>query len=209
MASRDIRGIVGVLLIGLIAGSVLTQFLVLGRKSPPIEILDNAFPQTIPGGDKPQEFNFGFITGKDFAEIELRFSMLMKMPIPGPLNKTLPADISLDDMAGLIPTVSSIRNLLQHVESPSNVAAITEVVEEQVELPDGSRGRAMLYDFGQADDLLKAEVDSRIPSAYLVIIADNGTIVSYAEGVSDFFFAKWTSIKGLSISKGNQKQEER
>lgn len=195
------------LLICLIAGTVLVQFLVLGWESPRIEILDNMFPASIPDSEKSQEFNLGLLTGRDFSEIEIRFCILIKQPLPDPLNTTLSSEISPDDLADIVPAVSSIKELMLNVETEEKVGELIEIVDEQVKLLDGSKARAVLYDFGQIIDILQPEIDSRTATSYLVIQAKNGTVLTYAEGVSDYFFSKWTSIKGLTISKGEEKQE--
>jgi len=203
--TRENSGILGILLICLISGTVLIQFLVLGRESSPIQILDNTFPSRLPDSDKAQEFSFAFITGRDFAEVDLRFSMLMREPVTGGLNHTLASNISTGELAALIPSVSSFGDFLRAVGKKEH--GLIEVVDKQIELPDGTEGRAVLYDFGRISDVLRPKIDSRIPYSYLVVVAENGTVVDYAEGVPDFFFAKWTSIKKLVLSKGEEKAE--
>ena len=179
----------GVILIAIVFSTTLTFFLIGEKPEKLVEILKNEAPSMNSGSDQKYGYSFSIVLRRDFDEVRVNFAWLRGMPMfPN-------GSATGDSMSGILPSFLKIKML---EEFSSRFGADAERIPQDFFLDRWTDADdVLLLDYS---DTMSAGMKSQsqlVHPIYLFVL-ENGSIVSYYEGITDFFPEReWREVGGM------------
>ncbi len=189
------RRLIGVLVISLIVGSLISLYLIKEKIETPINVIDQSFPLKALAGVSEldqDKYSVAFICREPLKQVAVSFSFLM--PVRPNFTEASP---KVDDPRRAGEVIEQISGKLGLVQ---DLGYKPEVTVSDVDI-GGGRRTMVVYDFGPAlNPVLPPSGSSYYPTVYAVVLNKSKMIEGLYEGVSDYFFMREISLKGLEIT---------
>jgi hypothetical protein len=194
------RRLIGVLVMSLIVGSLISLYLIRERIETPINIIDESYPKTALAGSSEldqDKYSLAFVCREDLKRVEMRFCYLMQV------------DPTMDDPGAKVDKPESAGEMVEEIEREISLMGEMgyepEVTVTEV-MVDGGKKRVVIYDFAcKLNEILPANGSSYYRSVYAVSVNRSDMIDGFYEGVSDFAFLRDFSLQSLEITKNANK----
>jgi hypothetical protein len=194
------RRLMGVLIISLIVGSLISLYLIRERIESPISVIDQSFPARALAGTSEldrDKYSVAFVSREDLKEVDIRFACLMQVQ---PRFTEDSPEVSKPEKAG-----EMIEQVNSKIEIMRSAGYEPDVVVQEIEI-EGHKHTLVIYDFGsKLNQILPAEGSSYFPTVYAVAVNKSKRIDVLFEGVTDFFFMREISLKELEVTRNVNK----
>jgi len=194
------RRLVGVLVISLIVGSLISLYLIREKIETPVSLIDESYPKRALAGtsdlDK-DKYSLAFICREDLKQVAVRFAYLMQAR-----PNLTEASAKVGDLKKAGEKVDQISRRVMVLREMGYEPEIT-VSEVQV---GGRKKSVVIYDFSsKLDPVLPPDGSSYYRTVFAIIVNRSKMIDGYFEGVSDFFFMRGLSLQSLEITRNANK----
>ncbi len=194
------RRLIGVLIISLIVGSLISLYLIREKIETPINLIDDSFPKRALAGTSEvdqDKYGVAFICREDLKQVAVRFAYLMESEPSLTEPSTTVAD---PEKAGEM--IEQINNKLVLIRESGYEP---EISVSDIEI-DNEKGTLVIYDFSsKLNPMLPSSGSSYFRTIYAVFLNKSKMINRYYEGVSDFFFMRGVSLQALEITRNANK----
>lgn len=191
------RRLIGVLVISLIVGTLVSLYVIRERIETPINIIDDSHPSRALGGTSEldqDKYGLAFICREDLKQVAVNFAVLMEVNVTGGVGSV--------DPEGAGETIPEIANRMELL-ADAGLAPETEIIDVTI---DGQVGSLVVYDFrSKLNMVLPAMGASQFPTVHAVFLDKSDRIVKQFEGVSDFFLFRGTSLDSMEITVNTNK----
>ena len=194
------RRLIGVILISLIVGSLISLYIIREKIETPVSLIDESFPSRALAGtsDLDQDkYSVAFICREDLTEVAVQFASLIEVePV------FIGARKQVDDLQRAGEQVEQVKNQVMLLEKAGYEP---DVIVTDVEV-EGRKQTAVIYDFStRLSAVLPKSGSSHYRSVYLVLVNKSKMIDGLFEGVPDFFFMKQFSLQSLEVARNANK----
>ncbi len=197
--------LIGIAIIGMLLGSIVLTH-VPRRHAESVTVQENQFPRHIRaepgtvGAVTHHRFSLGLFAGRYLDRVELRYSYL-----------TLDASVNLTELnqhlqrsGNLSDAIHQIARLLSLTE---DYPVKPEILDTHITL-EGQNYAVRVYDFtrffssppSSSPHASSSQVAKEALTAHLVIFANNGSVIRYYKGVSDFVSEQGTGLNLASVT---------
>ncbi len=196
------RRLIGVLIMSLIVGSLISLYLIRERIETPLSVIDESFPMKALAGTSEldrDKYSVAFVSREDLKRVDVRFAYLIQVE-PDLTEGSGSAEVSQPEKAGeKIGQVSSKIDAMRRSGYEPDVTTQDVVV-------GGEKQTLVIYDFGsKLNPILPASGSSYFTTVYAVLINKSKKIDGLFEGVSDFFYMREISLKEMEITRNENK----
>lgn len=194
------KRLIGVLVMSLIVGSLISLYLIKENIETPINVIDQSFPLKALAGTSEldqDKYSVAFICREALKQVAVSFSYLM--PVRPNLTEASPKVDDAEKAGEKIEQISEKLVLMQ------DLGYEPEVTVSDVQI-GGEKRTIVVYDFGVAlNPALPASGSSYYATVYAVVLNKSRMIEGFYEGVSDYFFMRELSLRGLEITVNTNK----
>jgi len=189
------KRLIGVLVMSLMVGSLISLYLIKEKIETPINVIDQSFPLKALAGVSEldqDKYSVAFICREALKQVAVSFSYLVA--VRPNLTEASPRVDDAEKAGEKIEQISGKLALMQDLGYDPEVTVADVSV-------GGEKRTIVVYDFGAAlNPILPPSGSSYYATVYAVVLNKSKMIESFYEGVSDYFFMREISLKGLEIT---------